>query len=634
MMAGGEIASAYLQIYPRLDGASVSQAVQRAMAGVGDAAGDDFADGFRRSSTSGAGGAGTSAGNSFAENFRSAAAVALGNLMSQIASEAASQFSYYFGEGIAQSDALLKFAGTMSFAGFDDTEIQSSMESIRAYADQTVYDLGEVLDTSAKLAANGVEGYDELVQAMGNLNAAAGGNSESFGYFANAITQVNGAGVLMTQDWNQMVNALPGASGAIQNELLAMGAWDDSMGTFRDALAAGEITADEFNEAIVNLGMTDVAQEAATSSATFEGATGQLEAAVTNTMMEIYDSLNENGRITEFIDNMASAFEAAAPIVSTLADAFGDFIEFIAPAVPIIAGIVTGIAAASIITTIVGAISGAVAFLTTVVGPALAMVGSVPGLIALVTSVLGGPITIIAAVIGAIIAFVATNEDARKKIVEIFNKIKSVISGALSAVKNAISTAANFIRSIWSAAMNALITAVTNAMSGLRSALGNIRNVVSNALSGAASWLVNAGQQIIQGLVNGIRNATSWVTNAVSNLCSDAIGTLKSFFGIASPSKLMARMGGYMMAGLADGIADGASDAVSAMEGASESVAGALGFGGRSQFALAGAGAGGVTNNYYIDGDSFIADSRLAAALGVVAEYADMRGRMGTSGRR
>jgi len=634
MMAGGEIASAYLQIYPRLDGSSVSQAVQRAMAGVGDAAGDDFADGFRRSSTSGAGGAGTSAGNSFAENFRSAAAVALGNLMSQIASEAASQFSYYFGEGIAQSDALLKFAGTMSFAGFDDAEIQSSMESIRAYADQTVYDLGEVLDTSAKLAANGVEGYDSLVQAMGNLNAAAGGNSESFGYFANAITQVNGAGVLMTQDWNQMVNALPGASGAIQNELLAMGAWDDSMGTFRDALAAGEITADEFNAAIVSLGMTDVAQEAATSSATFEGATGQLEAAVTNTMMEIYDSLNENGRITEFIDNMASAFEAAAPIVSTLADAFGDFIEFIAPAIPIIAGIVTGIAAASVITTIVGAISGAVAFLTTVVGPALAMVGSVPGLIALVTSVLGGPITIIAAVIGAIIAFVATNEDARKKIVEIFNKIKSVISGALSAVKNAISTAANFIRSIWSAAMNALITAVSNAMSGIRNALGNIRNVVSNALSGAASWLVNAGQQIIQGLVNGIRNATSWVTNAVSNLCSDAIGTLKSFFGIASPSKLMAQMGGYMMAGLADGIADGASDAVNAMEGASESVAGALGFGGHSQFALAGAGVGGVTNNYYIDGDSFIADSRLAAALGVVAEYADMRGRMGTSGRR
>lgn len=434
----------------------------------------------------------------------------------------------------------------------------------------------------------------------------------------------------MSQDWNQIVNALPGASGAIQDELLAMGAWDDSMGTFRDALANGEISAEEFNQAIMNLGLTDVAQEAATSSSTFEGATGQLAAAVTNTMQSVYDSLNEDGRITEFINGMADAFASAEPIVASIAGAIGDFLEFIAPIVPIIAGIVAGIAAASVITTIIGAISGAVTFLTTVVGPALAMVGSVPGLVALITSVLGGPITIIAAVIGAIIAFVATNEDARNAIVSIFGKIKTTISNALNTVKTIITNVGATIRSVWSNAMNALITAASNAITGVRTALGNIKSAVTGAFSGAASWLLDAGRNIIQGLVNGISGAVGWVTNAVSNLCSNAIGTLKSFFGIASPSKLMARMGGYMMQGLADGIEDGAGDAVRSMRSVSDSVADAVGFDRNASFSASGATDKGIVNNYYIDGSLVAADARLAAALDVVAERVNARKSMGS----
>ena len=43
-------------------------------------------------------------------------------------------------------------------------------------------------------------------------------------------------------------------------------------GNFREAMEKGEISADEFNQAIMDLGMTDVAKEAATSTSTIEGA--------------------------------------------------------------------------------------------------------------------------------------------------------------------------------------------------------------------------------------------------------------------------------------------------------------------------------------------------------------------------
>lgn len=488
----GEIASAFLSIYPKLESKAVANEIGKGMSGAGKSAGSSFADGASASMKSGMSGAGAVGAQSLADGF-SAAKVAVGHIIGELALDAANEFKERFSDGIEQSDALQKFASTMEFAGFDTGEIERVQSAMKTYADQTVYDLGEVMATTSKLAANGTADFDTLVQAIGNLNAAAGGDSASFGYLANAITQVNGAGKLMSQDWNQIVNALPGASGAIQNELLAMGAWDESMGSFRDALSNGEITAEEFNTAITNLGMTDVAQQAATSSTTFEGAMGQLDASVTNTMQGIYDSLNENDRITNAINGLATAFETVEPYVSQFADAFGDFVQLVAPAVPVIAGVVAGIAAASAITGIITAIGGAVTFLTTVVGPALAMIGSVPGLIAVVTTALGGPITIIAAVAGAIIAFVATNEDARNAIINAFNAIKTGVTKALNAAKatvlnvasaivngarNKFNSLVGTVQGIFNRVKTAIMTPINAAKSAVQSAISKISSII------------------------------------------------------------------------------------------------------------------------------------------------------------
>lgn len=480
MASGIEVAQAYVTIIPSMRGIQGDIADELDADAVGRQAGEDMGEGM---------GAGLSAKS-----------VVLGSIIADLASKAASEFKERFGDGIEQSDALAKFASTMEFAGFDSKQIDAVSTAMKNYADQTVYDLGEVMDTTAKLAANGTADFDTLVQAIGNLNAAAGGDSESFGYLANAITQVNGAGKLMSQDWNQIVNALPGASGAIQNELKEMGAWDDSMGSFKDALAAGEVTAEEFNAAVTNLGMSDVAKEAATSSTTFEGAMGQLDASVTNTMQGIYDSLNEDDRVTNAINGMASAFEAISPYVSQFADAIGDLVEFLAPAAPIILGVVAGIAAASGITAVIGAISGAVTFLTTVVGPALAMIQSVPGLIAVVTTALGGPITIIAAVAGAIIAFLATNEEARAKVVAVWDAIKTGVSSALTTLQTMVPRVWNTIRATVS---NVVAGIVTTVVSRFNSLVGTVTGIF-NRVKGAIMTPINAAKNAVSSAVNRI----------------------------------------------------------------------------------------------------------------------------------
>lgn len=162
-------------------------------------------------------------------------------------SKVTSSFGGLISGAIDASDAMTKFQSTMQFAGQDNKAIETAKKGMKQYADETVYDTNTIANTTAQLAANGVDDYLGLTKAAGNLNAVAGGNADTFKSVAMMMTQTVGAGKLTTENWNQMVDAIPGASGKMQEALKAMGAYagDD----FREAMANGEISADEFSKA-------------------------------------------------------------------------------------------------------------------------------------------------------------------------------------------------------------------------------------------------------------------------------------------------------------------------------------------------------------------------------------------------
>ena len=209
-------------------------------------------------------------------------------------------------EALAASDATDKFKNTLSFAGVASDEIEKLTASTKKYADDTVYELSDIQNITAQLAANGVEGYDQLAEAAGNLNAVAGGNADTFKSVGMVLTQTAGQGKLTTENWNQLADAIPGASGKLQEALEKNGAYT---GNFRDAMAKGEITAQEFNQAILDLGFTDVAREAATSTSTIEGAWGNLQAALVTGGMEIVDRIKP--ALTDFMGVVAESASAA-----------------------------------------------------------------------------------------------------------------------------------------------------------------------------------------------------------------------------------------------------------------------------------------------------------------------------------
>ena len=292
------VGSASVTIMPTMSGFAAK--MDKELGGAGKTGGSAFSKAFSTAAQPGTGflgrfrTAGTSAGSAMGESVGkgisakgAAIAGAMGGLAASIGAKLMGVIQGLTGEITDASDSAQKFASTLSFANIDDSTIKQLTSSTQAYADETVYDLSDIRNTTAQLAANGVDDYARLAEAAGNLNAVAGGNADTFKSVAMVMTQTAGAGKLTTENWNQLSDAIPGASGKLQEALRANGAYT---GNFREALEKGQVSAEEFNRAVMDLGMTDAAKEAATSTATIEGAMGNLEAAGVKAGMVLLDA--------------------------------------------------------------------------------------------------------------------------------------------------------------------------------------------------------------------------------------------------------------------------------------------------------------------------------------------------------
>lgn len=283
---GHTIGTAWIQV--ALSTKAISQQLKEAL-------GDVDTRPAERSIVSGLGGAFRKVGKIAAGAFAVASTVALSAGFADIAKQA-----------IDASDATNKFKNTLNFAGKSAADVDRLTKSTKEYADKTVYGLSDIQSITAQLASNNVQGYDKLAEAAGNLNAVAGGNAETFKSVGMVLTQTAGQGKLTTENFNQLADAVPGASGKLQQALLEAGAYT---GNFREAMEKGEITAEEFNAAVMGLGMTDVAKEAATSTQTIEGAWGNLEATLVSGAMGIVDQIKP--ALTDFMGNVATGAENA-----------------------------------------------------------------------------------------------------------------------------------------------------------------------------------------------------------------------------------------------------------------------------------------------------------------------------------
>lgn len=432
---------------------------------------------------------------------------AIANLAGNILTSAINGVQNLAGEAINSADALKKFESTMSFAGYDDAAISKAKDDMKTYADQTVYDLDTVANTTAQLAANGVQDYTGLTQAAGNLNAVAGGNAETFKSVAMVMTQTAGAGKLTTENWNQLADAIPGASGQLQEAMLKNGAYT---GNFRDAMEKGQISADEFNQAIMDLGFTDAAQQAATSTETFEGAMGNMQAAVTDGLMQVYDAIGSEN-VTGFINSISEVVSAVIPPIKEGISWLKDNLPTIAPLLAGISAALGGIMVAQTVEAMVAAF-GSWKTATEGLTVAQRLLN-----VAQLSSPMGLVIALVAGLVAGLVVLWNTNDGFRDAVMSAWQGIQDFVGNAIQAIGDFFSnlgTTISQLPQMFADWLNNVIVTVTGWVSNMAA---QAASAGSQFVSNAVSFIQNLPYNIASFLSNVISNVIGWASNMASN---------------------------------------------------------------------------------------------------------------------
>lgn len=162
-------------------------------------------------------------------------------------------------------------------------------------------------------------------------------------------------------------------------------------------------------------------------------------------------------------------------------------------------------------------------------------------------------------------------------VVAIWNALPEIWNLIVGLFTNIVELGANFIDNASTALANwfgNIIPKITSFFSNIGT---KIKTWFSETVSKAAQFgldilnkfkelpskLIEVGSNLVRGIWEGISNMTSWIADKIQGFGESVVDGLKSFFGIASPSKLMENVIGK---NLALGIAEGFDDEIDNVE--------------------------------------------------------------------
>lgn len=184
----------------------------------------------------------------------------------------------------------------------------------------------------------------------------------------------------------------------------------------------------------------------------------------------------------------------------------------------------------------------------------------VMGLIQAIPTLIANIPQIISAIVDTLMAFQWLS--LGKNIIQFLgNGIKSMIgfvktagTNILNGIKGSIQNLPSALANIGRTAMTGLGNAISSAIGFVKSAASKIVNAIVSAIAAIPGKMLSIGSNIVQGLWNGISDMTGWIIDKIGGFASSVVSSIKDFFGIHSPSKLMRdEVGKYLAQGIGIG---------------------------------------------------------------------------------
>ena len=417
----------------------------------------------------------------------------------------------------------------------DAEKAQALTDSLKTMAAKTPLAMTDLADASQILLAFG-SSAEQIPDQLKRLGDVAQGDAQKLGTMATAFGRIQSNGYASLEEINMMIDQGFNPLNIIAEKT------GETMAEVRDRVSAGEVSFEELSDAL--------------ETATNEG--GQFYNAMEN------QSKTFEGQMSTLKDNVS------ALAGSLTEDLFSNLAE---TALPMVNGWVDELLTAAETEGVTGAIDTA----GTILSEALtAMLNAAPSFIETATSLVSSFLGAISdsgpqITDGAIQVVLTLAQGFVSMIPEIMNTATTLIVGLINGISQnlpqIISTAAQVIKTLAKGFIDnapQIIVAIGNLMASVVEAIMN------------TDW-IEVGKNIISGLINGIGAMAGALWDAATNIGRTALNGIKSFLGIASPSKVMRdQVGKQIDAGIGVGLKDGMPDIDSGIKTVSKRLLGSF----------------------------------------------------------
>ena len=262
------------------------------------------------------------------------------------------------------------------------------------------------------------------------------------------------------------------------------------------------------------------------------------------------------GKIVEIIPQIVDAITAALPVlIEAGVQIFMALVNGITEAAPLIMEAIPQILIAlvnaitqNLPTIINGAIQIIMALVQGLTQAIPQLVAAIPTIIsALVNAITQNLPTIIN---GAIQIMIALAGGLIKAIPEVIKALPQIISaivqGLISLLGQIYNTGIKILKRLWDGISSWTSSLFSKVSSFAKKLPGKIKSGIGSLISVGADW--------VRGLWNGIGDKVGWILDKIKGFGKSVLNGIKSVFGIGSPSKEMAKIGGWFADGFDIGV--------------------------------------------------------------------------------
>ena len=500
-------------------------------------------------------------------------ATALG--LVKVASAALGVVKSSLDSAISRFDTMQKFPKVMSALGFSSENSSKSIKKLSDGIDGLPTKLDDVVASTQQLTSitGDLDKSTDTVLALNNAFLASGSSTEDANRGLQQYTQMLSSGTVDLESWKTLQETMPLA---LQKTAESMGFVGKS--AQRDLYAAlknGTVTFDQFQDKLIELGtgtgmLAGLAKENSLGIAT---SFNNLKNAVAKNMANIITKVDEitkkmtgktiaqnvdslkvviNNVFKSIIDNMDNVIPYIEKVTSAFKAVF-DFIsnnkELVISAIAGITGAITAMSAVNKVVSIMQAIGGAIAFITSPIGIVVVAIGLLVAafvylwttsetfrtkVIEIWTAISAFMMPIIQSIVNFVMQiwgtlvnwWIANGDSIMQAVNTVWNIVLSVITTVMSALMPIVQAAWEYIKAVITTAMNivlSVIQIVTGIINGDWSAVWNgIKSLFSSVWNGIKS-IASAGANYIQSVLSAAWNIIKSITAAVWNGIKSAI---------------------------------------------------------------------------------------------------------------